>query len=144
VRMERPASRGPEFEVPDWFDPSGVLPTAGEPDASPAATVRAGEAAARLAELRGAKRDGDPGPDGRLTLRMPILDRQGFVAWALGNGVEIVEPAELRHEARRRLEGLLDLVEEETGEGAVVRQATAAARRGSRPRGTGRQPGRRR
>jgi proteasome accessory factor B len=144
VRMERPASRGPEFEVPDWFDPSGVLPTAGEPDASPAATVRAGEAAARLAELRGAKRDGDPGPDGRLTLRMPILDRQGFVAWALGNGVEIVEPAELRHEARRRLEALLDLVEEETGEGAVVRQATAAARRGSRPRGTGRQPGRRR
>src|SRR6266702_4343259 len=42
VRMAKPSSRGPEFEVPDWFDPSDVLPTAGEPDASPIATVRAG------------------------------------------------------------------------------------------------------
>src|SRR6266545_2090087 len=46
VRMARPASRGPEFEVPDWFDPSDALPAAGEPDASPAASVRAGEHAA--------------------------------------------------------------------------------------------------
>src|SRR6266511_1899819 len=102
--------RGPEFEVPDWFDASDVLPTAGEPDASPIATVRAGRAAARLAELRGAKPDGEEGPDGRVTLRMPIVDREGFVDWAIGNGIEVVEPEELRTQARRRLEGLLALL----------------------------------
>jgi predicted DNA-binding transcriptional regulator YafY len=120
VRMARPAGRGPEFEVPEWFDPSAVLPTAGEPDASPAATVRTGEASARLAELRGAKRDGDPGPDGRITLRMPIVDREGFVAWALGNGVEIIEPEDLRAEARRRLAALLALVKREAGKGRAA------------------------
>src|SRR6266508_2752009 len=88
-----------------------VLPTAGEPDASPIATVRAGRAAARLAELRGAKPDGEEGPDGRVTLRMPIVDREGFVDWAIGNGIEVVEPEELRTQARRRLEGLLALLE---------------------------------
>src|SRR6266542_2651913 len=128
VRMERPAGRGPEFDVPDWFDPSDVLPTAGEPDASPAASVRAGEAAARLAELRGAKPDGDPGPDGRITLRMPIVDREGFLAWAIGNGVEIVEPDDLRAEARRRLAALLALVEDEGGEGSPPRPGTATRR----------------
>jgi predicted DNA-binding transcriptional regulator YafY len=110
VRLARPTGRGPEFEVPDWFDPSEVLPTAGEPDASPIATVRAGRAAARLAELHGAKPDGEEGPDGRVTLRMPIVDREGFVDWAIGNGIEVVEPEELRAQARRRLEGLLALV----------------------------------
>src|SRR6266545_1598766 len=72
VHLAKPTGRGPEFEVPEWFDAGDVLPTAGEPDASPIATVRAGRAAARLAELRGAKPDGEEGPDGRVTLRMPI------------------------------------------------------------------------
>ncbi len=116
VRLAKPTGRAPEFEVPEWFDAADVLPTAGEPDASPVATVRAGEAAARLAELRGAKPEGDPGPDGRVTLRMPIVDREGFVDWAIGNGVEVVEPEELRERARRRLTGLLALIE---GTGAV-------------------------
>jgi proteasome accessory factor B len=111
VRLAKPTGRGPEFEVPDWFDAGEVLPTAGEPDASPIATVRAGRAAARLAELRGAKPDGDEGPDGRVTLRMPIIDRDGFVDWAIGNGVEVVEPEEFRAQARRRLERLLAQVE---------------------------------
>jgi proteasome accessory factor B len=119
VRMARPTGRGPEFDVPDWFDPSDVLPTAGEPDASPAASVRAGEPAARLAELRGAKRDGDPGPDGRITLRMPIVDRDGFVAWAIGNGVEVLEPEDLRDDVRRRLTALLALVGDEAGDGSA-------------------------
>jgi hypothetical protein len=44
---------------------------------------------------------------------MPIVDREGFVAWALGNDVEIVEPEDLRHEARRRLTGLLALIGDE-------------------------------
>jgi hypothetical protein len=43
---------------------------------------------------------------------MPIIDRDGFVDWAIGNGVEVVEPEELRAQARRRLEGLLAQVEE--------------------------------
>jgi proteasome accessory factor B len=112
VRMAKPTGRGPEFEVPDWFDASDVLPTAGEPDSSPIAIVRAGRAAARLAELRGAKPEGDPAPDGRVTLRMPIVERDGFVDWAIGNGVEVVEPEELREQARDRLTRLLDLVGE--------------------------------
>jgi proteasome accessory factor B len=137
VRMARTTGRGPEFEVPEWFDPGDVLPTAGEPDASPLAVVRAGEAAARLAELRGAKRDGDRGPDGRVTLRMPVVDRENFVAWAIGNHVEIVEPADLRDEARRRLGGLLAVVEGSAapaggergrGERAGARRGTGAGR----------------
>jgi proteasome accessory factor B len=128
VRMARPSGRGREFEVPRWFDPSDVLPTAGEPDASPAATVRAGEAAARLAELRGAKPDGDAGPEGRVTLRMPIINREGFVAWAIGNGVEIVEPDDLRHEARRRLAALLALAEGPAGTGSGADGGSAARR----------------
>ncbi len=143
VRMARPASRGPEFEVPDWFDPSDALPAAGEPDASPAASVRAGEPAARLAELRGAKRDGEPGPDGRITLRMPIVDREGFLAWAIGNGVEIIEPGDLRHEARRRLAALLALVEAEDATGPGERPAAAGPRGTARPR-PGRPAGKRR
>jgi predicted DNA-binding transcriptional regulator YafY len=111
VRLAKPTGRGPEFEVPDWFDASEVLSTAGEPDASPIATVRTGRATARLAELRGAKPDGDEGADGRVTLRMPVIDRDGFVDWAIGNGVEVVEPEELRAQARGRLERLLALVE---------------------------------
>ena len=130
VRLERPTGRGPDFEVPEWFDASDALPTAGEPDSSPMASVRAAEPAARLAELRGAKPDGEADTDGRVTLRMPIIDREGFVAWAIGNGVEIVEPGELRHEARRRLAGLLSMVE---GEGRPRREA--ALRREGAPRG---------
>src|SRR5919197_1174319 len=130
VRLERPTGRGPDFEVPEWFDASDALPTAGEPDSSPMASVRAAAPAARLAELRGAKPDGEADADGRVTLRMPIVDREGFVAWAIGNGVEIVEPGELRHEARRRLADLLSLVE---GEGRPRREA--ALRREGAPRG---------
>src|SRR6266511_677204 len=60
---------------------------------------------------RGAKPGGEEGPDGRVTLRMPIVDREGFVDWAIGNGLEVVEPEALRTGARRRLEGLLALLE---------------------------------
>jgi hypothetical protein len=47
-----------------------------------------------------------------VTLRMPIVERDGFVDWAIGNGVEVVEPEELREQARGRLARLLELVEE--------------------------------
>jgi WYL domain-containing protein len=70
------------------------------------ALVRATRATARLAELLGAVPTGPPGPDGLLPLRLPVGDRDGLLGWALGNRVEIVEPADLRAEARRRLEAL--------------------------------------
>jgi proteasome accessory factor B len=111
VRLAKPTSRGPEYEVPGDFDPRELLPTAGEPDAMPIAVVRAGESAARLAELRGAKREGDPDARGRVTLRLPVGDPATFLMWAIGNDVEVLEPAELRAEARDRLAKLLDLVD---------------------------------
>jgi predicted DNA-binding transcriptional regulator YafY len=110
VRKLRGTSRGPDFEVPAGFDPGKVLPTAGEPEGAPMALVRAPRAAARLAELRGAAPTGPPRPDGRVTLRLPVGDREGLLAWAMGNGVEIVEPADLRAEAHRRLADLAKVV----------------------------------
>jgi hypothetical protein len=53
---------------------------------------------------------GPPRPDGLVTLRLPVGDRDGLLGWAVGNGVEIVEPADLRAEARRRLEALQGMV----------------------------------
>jgi hypothetical protein len=41
---------------------------------------------------------------------MPIVDREGFVDWAIGNGIEVIEPEELRAQARGRLEALVALV----------------------------------
>ena len=110
VRKLRPTSRGPDFEVPAGFDPGKLLPTAGEPEGAPMALVRAQRATARLAELRGAVPTGPPGPDGLVTLRLPVGDRDGLLGWAMGNSVEIVEPADLRGEARRRLEALRAVV----------------------------------
>jgi predicted DNA-binding transcriptional regulator YafY len=63
-----------------------------------------------LAELRGAVPTGPPRPDGLVTLRLPVGDRDGLMGWAMGNSVEIVEPADLREEARRRLEALAQAV----------------------------------
>jgi predicted DNA-binding transcriptional regulator YafY len=111
VRRLRPTSRGPDFEVPAGFDPGTALPTAGEPAGGPTALVRAPEAAARLAELRGGERTGRPWPAGRVELRVPMGDRDNLLAWATGNEVEIVEPAELRAEAGRRLAALLEVVD---------------------------------
>lgn len=111
VRFAKPTSRGPEYEVPRDFDPRALLPTAGEPDAMPLALVRADESAARLAELRGAKREGEPDASGRVTLRLPVGDPSTFLMWAIGNGVEVLEPPELRAEARDRLSRLLQLVD---------------------------------
>jgi predicted DNA-binding transcriptional regulator YafY len=53
---------------------------------------------------------GPPRPDGLVTLRLPVGDRDGLMGWAMGNSVEIVEPADLREEARRRLEALAQAV----------------------------------
>jgi predicted DNA-binding transcriptional regulator YafY len=110
IRKLRPASRGADFEVPAGFDPGKLLPTAGEPEGAPMALVRAARATARLAELRGAVPTGPPRPDGLVTLRLPVGDRDGLMGWAMGNSVEIVEPADLREEARRRLEALAEAV----------------------------------
>ena len=74
------------------------------------ALVRAPRAASRLAELRGAAPAGPPRPDGLVTLRLPVGERDGLLGWATGNRVEIVEPADLRAEARRRLEALRAVV----------------------------------
>ncbi|HEX2156226.1 MAG TPA: WYL domain-containing protein, partial [Actinomycetes bacterium] len=65
----------------------------------------------RLAELRGAVATGPPRPDGLVTLRLPVGDRDGLLGWAMGNGVEVVEPADLRDEARRRLQALQEVVQ---------------------------------
>jgi predicted DNA-binding transcriptional regulator YafY len=54
---------------------------------------------------------GPPRPDGLVTLRLPVGDRDGLLGWALGNSVEIVAPPDLREEARRRLEALREMVQ---------------------------------
>ena len=110
VRRVRPGSRGPDFEVPAGFDPGGALP-AGEPTGGPVALLRAPEAAARLAVLRGATPVGQQAPDGSVLLKVQVVEASGFVAWALGNQAEILEPEELRADARRRLQALLAGVE---------------------------------
>jgi hypothetical protein len=53
---------------------------------------------------------GPPRPDGLVSLRLPVGDRDGLLGWAMGNSVEIVEPADLREEARHRLEALAGMV----------------------------------
>jgi proteasome accessory factor B len=110
VRRLRPTSRGPDFDVPAGFDPGSALP-AGEPAGGPVALLRAPEAAARLAVLRGATPVGQQAPDGSVLLKVQVVEASGFVAWALGNQAEILEPEELRADARRRLQALLAGVE---------------------------------
>ncbi|SRR6266508_2023241 len=106
VRRVRPGARGPDYEIPAGFDPGGVLPTAGETGGAPVALVRAGQPAARVAEVRGAEPVEPVADDGRVTLKLPVGDGDAFVAWAVGNAVEVVEPPELRAEALRRLHAL--------------------------------------
>jgi proteasome accessory factor B len=110
VRRLRPGARGPDYEVPAGFDPGGVLPTAGETGGAPVALARAGQPAARLAEVRGAEPVEPVGADGRVTLKLPVGEADAFVAWAVGNAVEVLEPADLRAEARRRLTELHAMV----------------------------------
>ena len=110
VRRLRPGARGPDYEIPAGFDPGGIQPTAGESGGAPIALVRAGQPAARLAEVHGAEPVEPMGADGRVTLKLPVGDGDGFVAWAVGNTVEVIEPPELRAEARRRLTELLAMV----------------------------------
>jgi proteasome accessory factor B len=114
VRKLRPTARGPDFEVPEGFDPGQALPTAGEHGEAEIALVKAGRAAARMAELRGAEPGEPVAPDGRVTLKLPVVDRGGFLAWVLGNDVEVVEPTELRAEVLRRLARLKALVGDAT------------------------------
>jgi proteasome accessory factor B len=110
VRRLRPTARGADYEVPEDFDPGQALPTAGEHGGAEIALVRAGRSAARVAELRGAEPVEPVTPDGRVTLKLPVFERSGFVAWALGNDVEVVEPNDLRAEVARRLARLQELV----------------------------------
>ena len=110
VRLLRPASRAPDFEPPEGFDPRTALP-AGEPPGAPNALVRAASPAARLAELRGAEVVAGPDGDGRVTFKLPAGERDQLVAWAISSRAEILEPEDLRAEARRRLAGLLDALD---------------------------------
>jgi proteasome accessory factor B len=110
VRRLRPTARGADYEVPEDFDPGQALPTAGEHGGAEIALVRAGRSAARVAELRGAEPVEPITSDGRVTLKLPVFERSGFVAWALGNDVEVVEPTDLRAEVARRLARLQELV----------------------------------
>src|SRR6266508_3557276 len=95
-------------------DPGEGLPTAEDHGSPEIPLVRAGRAAARMAELRGAEPVEPVAPDGRVTLKLPVVDRGGFLAWVLGNDVEVVEPTELRAEAVRRLTRLEALVGDAT------------------------------
>jgi proteasome accessory factor B len=110
VRRLRPTARGADYEVPEDFDPGQALPTAGEHGGAEVALVRAGRSAARMAELRGAEPVEPATADGRVTLKLPVFERGGFVAWALGNDVEVVEPTDLRAEVAWRLARLQELV----------------------------------
>jgi proteasome accessory factor B len=114
VRRLRPTARGPDYDVPEDFDPGQALPTAGEHGGAEIALVRAGRSAARMAQLRGAEPVEPITPDGRVTLKLPVFERSGFVAWALGNDVEVVEPPDLRVEVARRLARLEELVGDAT------------------------------
>ncbi len=108
VRRVRGGAKGPDFTPPADFDPDQVQPAAGEPAGAATAVVRVGEAAARLAEQRDAERLAAADADGRVTLRLPVGDEENFIAWANGNGAEIVSPPALRAEAIRRLAALTE------------------------------------
>lgn len=109
VRFARAAGRAPEFEVPAGFDPSGLIPTAGETGDGPVALVRVSEPAARLIVLHGAEIV-ETGTDGdghaTATVRVPVRDPDGFLNWVLGNEGELLEPAELRDRLAGRLDAL--------------------------------------
>ncbi len=91
VRKVRPASRGPDFEVPGDFDPGEVFPTAGEPEGAP--RPWSGRRSRRPAWPSCAAPSCPARPGRRpVALRLPVGDGDGLLAWALGNEAEIVEP----------------------------------------------------
>ena len=124
----RQAAPGPEFEPPEGFRPEEALelPPFVDRQAATAPRGPAGQAGSgpqqsalvafdpamawwversypwlRLAPVPG-------GPDGAAQARVPVSDPAGFISWvlALGEGVEILEPPDLRAGIRAHLEDL--------------------------------------
>jgi proteasome accessory factor BC len=123
VRMASPGGHGPDFEVPADFSPASISPTAGESATTELrAVARVTEPAARLALLRGAEPVGAP-DGGRATVAMPVAEPEGFLAWALGNEAEVIEPAGLRAQLAGRLAALTDRL---AGEAPAGPEAAAA------------------
>jgi proteasome accessory factor BC len=135
VRFARPASAAPEFDVPPRFDPTGLIPTAGERGDGPTARVRVSEAAARLIALSGAEIQ--DAQEGAATVRVPMRDPDVFLNWVLGNEGQVLEPPELRDRMAARLDALAARLAEPVPE---LPDIPPAGRRGEGGRATRNRP----
>ena len=116
VRFARAGGRGPEFEVPDDFRPGEIFPTAGEPAPDvQGARARVTEPVARLSVLRGGELVAGPDAEGRAEVSVPLREDDSFLAWALANEAEVLEPPRLRAELAGRLDALIARLDKDGG-----------------------------
>jgi proteasome accessory factor B len=108
IHQVDPSHPGPEFEVPAGFRPQAALETPpflqGEVLAS--ARVRFAPSTAWWVEREAPWLELTPQEGGGGEAILGVTDAEGFLDWVLwyGDGVELVEPADLRLALRQRLE----------------------------------------
>jgi predicted DNA-binding transcriptional regulator YafY len=112
VYLVDPSLPGPEFEVPEGFRPEAALEAPpfvqGEPKIS--ARIRFDAATAWRVERESPWLDLRFFEDSSAEADVEVTEPSGFISWILwfGEGAELIEPAELRHELLRRLEEICD------------------------------------
>jgi predicted DNA-binding transcriptional regulator YafY len=110
IRPTEPSRAGPEFEVPQDFDPGASLeaPPFAKGEAALKAEIRFEPSTAWLVERTSPWLVLDFSEDSSATTTVEVADVDGFLSWVLGfgDGAELLGPPELRQEILERLEVL--------------------------------------